>query len=120
MSPLALVPLTLTVPPVVASAPVATTYSYVPAVVEIAPLPLPLPSPYDEVLVVLSVAPCIWITSSKSPLAIATPASPAACAATVIDVAPTEALAEPLQYVLTTPLIVPDPSRPGVAHSAAA
>jgi len=59
------VPLTVTLPPVVASALCATTYSYFPAVVEIAPLPVPVPSPYDDVLVVLIVAPCIWMTSSR-------------------------------------------------------
>ena len=88
--------------------------------VEIAPLPLPLPSPYDDVLVVLIVAPCIWMTSSKSPVAIAVFASPAACAPTVIDVAPAPAFAGPVKYVFTTPLIVGLPSRAGVAHSAAA
>ncbi|MDQ6925511.1 MAG: hypothetical protein M3154_04660 [Candidatus Eremiobacteraeota bacterium] len=52
-------PLTATLPPVVASAPFATTYSYVPAVVDVAPVPLPLPSPYVAPLVELIVAPCI-------------------------------------------------------------
>ncbi len=61
----------------------------------VAPLPDPLPSPYEDVLVVLIVAPCIWITSSRSPPAIATSASPVACAATVIEVAPAAAFALP-------------------------
>ena len=94
--PPALVPLIASAPPVIASAPFATTYSYAPAVVEVAPLPLPLPSPYDEVLVLLIVAPCICTTSSRSPLAIAVPASPVACAPTVIDVAVAPAFAVPV------------------------
>ena len=45
MRPPPFVPVIVTEPPPTASAPAATTYSNVPAVVEIAPVPLPLPSP---------------------------------------------------------------------------
>ena len=57
-------------------------------------------------LLSLMLAPCIWITSNRSPLAMPAP-PPLVAARTGMVVAPAAALPFPGKYVLITPVRVP-------------